>query len=680
MVTDEISGEERYEIQLLDENENIIDVDTYPVTFYRDSYWKNRIKSKLKETVDKKSTEDGFDFGEEWAELKKEWIGHFRVVEEEKGKEGGEEEESEYEWDEDYLEEKAEEKLNSPELLSFIDRCIHHHLTGETKNALLVFLTYITALIREPNVLRPTGESAIGKSFLVTRVARLIPESMKIVREGFSKMAPWNKAEPTSKENVREWNLWGKVVIILEEENSEEFLEQFRSVLSHDEPVISYEVTDTESKSRDTLVVNMNGWPAYVGLQVGGKMDEQEETRAMSLTPDSGSEKFSKAQWFNARKSETPWLENLRKRDTEIVKKMVEKLDRYHVLIPNREKIQKQFPSRRKRHMRDWKQFSSLIEAVTALHQYQRPKIEIDGEDYLIAHPDDAEVALTIAENALIETLSNVDARARDFWVHISQYDRVAGYSGLLKEYKKCFSGEEISRATMRNKYVEVLRDRGLLEVKQGNGRNPNLFYASGQLPSLSKKMEKLVEAAHDNELEGSTFELLTSERIGPENAPKLKNCKDIFDGNPIEVESEETFEKLWSRIGEFPDIVRVNRDVIETGYELDYKRNNGKEVKPEKEDVPELSEAREEEDVPELSGDSGEEGGANEENQPSKKELDSVDGVLGDLGKPPNEISDDIGMELSKVKKCLSILKEKGLAKKKPDKMNEDMLWFEDG
>lgn len=477
-----------------------------------------------------------------------------------------EQEERSEDWPE--LDRIADEWLRSPELLSHIDRVIHHHLVGETKNALTVFFNLLSALTPEPANLRPTGESAIGKSFLVTRVARLFPPDMVIVRKGFSDMAVWNKAEPVDGEgDKRVWDLRGKAIIVLEESTCPGFLEQFRPILGHDEECITYEVTDRESKNRETLKVEILGWPAYIGLQVGGMLDEQEETRAMTLTPDSGREKYSKAIWWDAYKSETPWLDDFRGKETEIARLAIGKLKSYRVLIPQRGKLQKYFPRTRKRHMRDWKNFRALVEAVTILHQYQRPMIKINSKDYLISAPCDVEVAIKVAEGALSETLAGLDSRAQRFWQHIRGYEAVEGYRGLLKEYEKCF-GEGISESTIRRKYVEPLKDKGLLEVEEGGGRKPSIFFACGDLSTISTNFEKLISAASDGSLKGSTFDFLY--RTTMDIQADLINCKEIFGSNPVKSPSMADYGKVWDYL-KGQDVVRYNESVLGRSYAQDY-------------------------------------------------------------------------------------------------------------
>ena len=545
------------------------------VKFYSNTWWISQIKKKLKDSPDVELEKDQISsIVDQFTRTAEDVIPG--LVESRKSTED-EDDNSEatiidenIEVDEEWVEERAKEYIKRPELLSFIDRTIHHHLAGETSNALLTFLAMVSTKTVEPSTLRPTGESSIGKTFLVTRVAKLIPEDMKVVRKGFSEKAVWNKGKPLKDHDDRRvWNLHNKVIILLEEETSEEFLEQFRPVLSHDEKKITYEVTNTESKSRETLKVDIHGWPSYIGMRVGDNMDDQEDTRAMKMTPDSGKAKYDKAVSWDAHKRETPWIDKKRKSDTEIAKKIVSMLDRYKILIPFRTEMQKHFPTERRRHMRDWTQFQSLVEAMTVLHQKQRPKIEIEGEEYLIAHPDDVKSVIMIARDALAETLHGLDSRLRTFWRHMRKVGKINGYKGLLREYKNCF-GEETSKTTLREKYISKLEDIGMVRVDEGSGSKSSEIEATGTMTTMTSQLDNLVKCAYDFDIENSTFAMMLSGEHSPSENPKVKECE-WMDKNPCELENIEKVKEFWNGFTNFESIVEENKDLLETSYEDDY-------------------------------------------------------------------------------------------------------------
>lgn len=463
----------------------------------------------------------------------------------------------------------AREWLTRSDFLSLIDRVIHYYLVGETKNALTILLVIISSKTTEPANIRETGESATGKTHLAVSVANLFPEDDVIVRTGFSEKAVWNKGEPVEgEEDRRVWNLSGKTLVILEEATCEEFLEQVRPVLSHDKDRVIYEVTNTESKERSTLKVEIEGWPAYIGLQVGQKMDEQEQTRSMSLTPDSGADKYREAIEFDAIKSESPWRQKKIKYETEVLRTALGMLKQYPVLIPHRVAIQKYFPHQRKRNMRDWKNFKALCEAFTILYQYQRPTINIDGVDFLIAAPSDIEAALLIMEGALSETLAGLGTREQKFWNKINGDGvMIEGYRSLMKKYEAIFK-EQISETTLRRKYIEPLKDKGLMEIEDGQGRKPSKFRACGNLSTISTNYKKLVEAASSTDLETSTFGYLlrTTERVYTHLSPRNGHGDEQIDGPTMD-----HFKEVWKYLC-MVNVVDNNRTVLERGYDQDYR------------------------------------------------------------------------------------------------------------
>lgn len=498
-----------------------------------------------------------------------------------------------YDYDEEELEQKAEEWLESSDLISKINRVIHHHLAGETKNSLLVFLMILSAKTQRPGSLRPIGKSSVGKSYIVENVARLFPKQMMYARTSFSKMAPWNKAEPTDVEGVRDWNLWGKCIIIKEEENSEEFLEQFRDVLARNDPVNIYEVTDTESQERDTLKVRMVGWPSYIGLRVDPHTEEQESSRAMSMTPNAGKEKYGKSQWFQGKKDQHIWEENLREKETQIIRKAISMLDSYRVIIPHLDEIQKHFPNSRSEHQRHYQYFLALIRAMTILHQRQRVVVEVGEKDCLIASPEDVKAVLRIADKALANTVEGVDERAQKMWKEIKNLDGVKGYSGLQDTYKDIF-GERMGKSTLKRKFVEPLEELNLLHIEEGSGRNPHTFRAKGTLSALSSNFEKIEKACSKEDIEESWFHQLDNNREYTDKIV-LKNCPNI-DNNPLEEPDLEHLEKAWESLQNV-GLIENNKDVLNREYEDDYCSGGKEETDDDTPDFDEIASGEKEEE-----------------------------------------------------------------------------------
>ena len=83
-----------------------------------------------------------------------------------------------------------------------------------------------------------------------------------------------------------------KILIFIDQQNPQ-LLERLRSLLSHDKKEIKLEITDKKASSGiKTKEVIIRGFPSVVFCTAGLKMDEQENTRLILLSPETSQEKL----------------------------------------------------------------------------------------------------------------------------------------------------------------------------------------------------------------------------------------------------------------------------------------------------------------------------------------------------------------------------------------------------
>jgi len=377
-----------------------------------------------------------------------------------------------------------EELLEYPCIIQYIDEAIHSGtFVGETINALYSFLVLLSAKSEFPLNLRPSGRSSTGKTEIVMQVAKLFPKGFIERHAGASSKALFYDSD--AKEVAKgeyEVNLSNRAIVLLEENESRDFVRAIKPLLSHDTKESTY-ITVLGERKKTTIKYHLKGWFSYIGLTASSKRSEEEDTRATLITPTYGQRKYEAAILrYGALKSDFfEFVENLDDEDKEILKTIkmaVERLKSYKVYNPFANYLASAFPSKKARAMRDFKQFLSLIDTITLLHQYQRPYAIVDDSTILISTLADIKIGLLIAETVFADTIIGLEADIKQF------YDFLCGgyveedltYKALQECYEECFV-EQIPRSTLRSRYVDKLIDSGLLEKDES--KKPYKFVVS---------------------------------------------------------------------------------------------------------------------------------------------------------------------------------------------------------
>jgi hypothetical protein len=419
---------------------------------------------------------------------------------------------------------QAEELLRDPELLCRIADVLHGEigLVGETRNALLTYLTMISSKLEDPVNQRYSSRASIGKSTIVTRVAQLFPPEDLIIRGGLTKKALYYMPEAdVVDENTRRLVLRGKVLIVLEESESQEFLNEIKPLLSHDVPVLKYSFVE-EKVTRKVL---LEGWPAYIGITTVPIKGEEHGTRTLLASPDRGREKYWAVIADDAERHAFPWT--YRQPSLEPFHELVRKLKPTRILIPWLPIVARHFPVSRAGSMRDWKKLRTYIEAVTFLHQYQRPHITIHGVEYVVASPMDLEIAVKIVEAAMAETMLGLERDVKEFYTALREQEKETfTYKELMGLYERHF-GEPIGRTTLRTRYVEKLEDLGLLEIDRSE-KTYKISVSSEDLTYLTD-FEKTVLAVRSEETKAEIIRKVMARVEGVQERYISNAMRDIY-------------------------------------------------------------------------------------------------------------------------------------------------------
>lgn len=138
--------------------------------------------------------------------------------------------------------------------------------------------------------------SSTGKSFIPMEVSSLFPKEDVMTLAYSSPMAffhatgKWDDAR-----KVMIIDLSNKIIIFQDQPHTE-LLQRLRPLLSHDEKILRVQIADKKQKAGlKTKDIELIGYPAVIFCSAGMKIDEQEGTRFLLLSPETDSEKIKQA-------------------------------------------------------------------------------------------------------------------------------------------------------------------------------------------------------------------------------------------------------------------------------------------------------------------------------------------------------------------------------------------------
>jgi len=276
----------------------------------------------------------------------------------------------------------AFEEMSLDELADILSLTIKH----DYENKLVTFLCMLSAYTEKNQInVSFNAPSSSGKSYLTTEIAKLFPDGDKIELSGASPTSFFHGEGVYDKDRKAKIVPLYRKILIFYEQPDPTLQAKLRSVLSHDAWETKYRITNKGQKGehRAELII-MQGFPATVFCSAGLKLDEQEATRAILLSPEMTEDKLKEGvhlqaerganeQAFKKRIASEPKRRALMKRIEAIRDERVD-----DIIIPEPEKIEKRFyeklTSVKPRHMRDMGHLMKLIKAITLLNIWTRRK------------------------------------------------------------------------------------------------------------------------------------------------------------------------------------------------------------------------------------------------------------------------------------------------------------------
>lgn len=290
--------------------------------------------------------------------------------------------------------------LSSEELLKVLGLTIKK----DEENKIVTFLCQLSAYTENSQFnISFNAPSSTGKSFIPLEIAQLFPKE-DVIKTGYASPTAFfhQKGNFIKELGGYEVDLERKILIFLDQPHNL-LLQHLRPLLSHDEKEILLKITDKSQKyGLRTKNILLKGFPSVIFCTAGLKIDEQEATRMILLSPETSQEKIREA--INTRiKKESDidayknWLEENPKR--KLLKERVLAIKQEGIkgiIIKSPEKIEEAFFNNERvlkpRDTRDASRLISLIKASALLNLWFRER----SGSTIVANEDDVSQALKI--------------------------------------------------------------------------------------------------------------------------------------------------------------------------------------------------------------------------------------------------------------------------------------------
>lgn len=256
----------------------------------------------------------------------------------------------------------------------------------DVENKLCTFLCELSAYTENSQFnISYNAPSSTGKSYIPTEIARLFPEGDVMEIAYCSPTAFFHDVGAYDKDkNCYLVDLSHKVLIFLDQPHNE-LLARLRPLLSHDKKEIMLKITDKSQKfGMKTKNILLRGYPSVIFCTAGLKIDEQEATRFLLLSPEVSQEKIQQGISATIRKEANSeefisWLNE--NPDRALLKERIRaiKLENIQdINILNPERIERHFLGDNKtlkpRHQRDIKRLLALIKSFALLNVWWRDR------------------------------------------------------------------------------------------------------------------------------------------------------------------------------------------------------------------------------------------------------------------------------------------------------------------
>lgn len=349
-------------------------------------------------------------------------------------------------------------EMTLDELANILSLTVKH----DKENKLITFLGMLSAYTDDSQInISFNAPSSSGKTYMANEIAKLFPEEDKIELSGASPTSFfYRESEEDEETGVRTVSLERKILIFYEMPNPM-LQAKLRSVLSHDKRELTYQITNKGKggKNRADQIV-IRGFPATVFCSANLRMDEQEITRAILLSPEITDVKLREGIHLQAVKNANQsvfneQIESDQKR-TLLKKRIVAIRDEHidDVIVPNPKLIEDKFSAligtMKPRHMRDMAHLMQLVKTIALLNIWYRKQ-----GDEVVATEQDIDQAFELWGHFMVSMQLGIAPALYDFYM---DFIMPAWYEKRVKEAWSSTSPDPlgISRNELNSYYLSI--------------------------------------------------------------------------------------------------------------------------------------------------------------------------------------------------------------------------------
>lgn len=378
-------------------------------------------------------------------------------------------------------------------------------------NKIIVFLAMLSMYTNSQQMnVSLNGRSSSGKTYIAQEVAKLFPKMDYIT---------YNRVSPTGLFHLEDGrsvdengdsvvDLERKTLILLDQVGTQ-LQQNLRPLLSHDEKMLRNLITNPDKKGRNVSKYEyIKGFCATIWCSANLRMDEQEQTRLIILSPETSETKLNDSlEMIGKVENDYKGVEDTIKQSSErnaLIDRIyyirglmiddVEIPEEFKVVEKFRETIVKILP----RHQRDLKHIYSLIKAHALLNA---PTRELKDEKILVAKQQDVDEAFEIWKNIERSQSSGVPAQVLQFYdecIIPAFIDKFPDGDGVGVTYEELQAknyaqdGEMLNPDYVRKQIIPILKTAGYIsEMRDPTDGRRRLFkpiiLPSGKNASVKK-------------------------------------------------------------------------------------------------------------------------------------------------------------------------------------------------
>jgi hypothetical protein len=386
-------------------------------------------------------------------------------------------------------------------------------IKDDDANKKIVFLTMLSAYTDQSQInVSLNAPSSTGKTYLAKEVAELFPDKDKIERSGASPTSFFYGEGVDDKERKAKIVSLSRKILLFYEQPNPALQERLRPLLSHDKKEIVYAFTNKKGGRNQTDNIILEGFPATIFCSAGLRLDEQEATRAILISPEATEAKIRQAIHLRAKRSGNEskfaeWLEKQPERTT--LKDRIAAIRSAHVdevLISDRDilAIEKRFLDMihvlKPRNQRDVDHLLQLIKVTALLNVWHRT--QPDGT--ILANQSDIRQAFNLWDRFFKSQNLGISPAVLDVYekyivpAYMAKYEAAgdderlsisSGDIGLTPQELSAYYMKEEDTALnndhLRKQILPQLQSAGLIELEK-----PNVVKNASDSWSFERKSE----------------------------------------------------------------------------------------------------------------------------------------------------------------------------------------------